>query len=109
MDHKAKVFEVISPHTEQSIAQVAAAGPAEVEAAVAAARAAFDSGPLGWPGQIRRVKSTGETTVNEGRQDDKPSWTTAQSGRLSHVEMSGSGCTRAEASAQAPGRLAVVP
>jgi acyl-CoA reductase-like NAD-dependent aldehyde dehydrogenase len=62
-----------------------------------------------WPGQIRRAKSTGETTLNEGRQDDKPSWITAQSGRLSHVEMSASGCTRAEASAQAPGRLAVVP
>jgi acyl-CoA reductase-like NAD-dependent aldehyde dehydrogenase len=41
------VFDVISPHTEQSIAQVAAAGPAEVEAAVGAARTAFDSGPWG--------------------------------------------------------------
>jgi acyl-CoA reductase-like NAD-dependent aldehyde dehydrogenase len=41
------VFDVISPHTEQSIAQVAAAGPADVEAAVGAARTAFDSGPWG--------------------------------------------------------------
>ena len=38
------VFDVISPHTEQSIAQVAAAGPDEVDAAVGAARTAFDSG-----------------------------------------------------------------
>jgi acyl-CoA reductase-like NAD-dependent aldehyde dehydrogenase len=41
------VFDVISPHTEQAIAQVAAAGPADVEAAVGAARTAFDSGPWG--------------------------------------------------------------
>ena len=41
------VFQVISPHTEQSIAEVAAAGPADVEAAVSAARTAFDSGPWG--------------------------------------------------------------
>ena len=38
------VFDVVSPHTEQSIAQVAAAGPDEVDAAVGAARTAFDSG-----------------------------------------------------------------
>ena len=40
-------FEVISPHTESPIATVAAAGPADVDAAVASARAAFDHGP--WP------------------------------------------------------------
>lgn len=43
----ADTVEVISPHTEQPIARVAAAGPAEVDAAVAAARAAIDHGP--WP------------------------------------------------------------
>ncbi|WKG03823.1 aldehyde dehydrogenase [Mycolicibacterium sp. HK-90] len=43
----ADTVEVISPHTEQPIARVAAAGPAEVDAAVAAARAAIDQGP--WP------------------------------------------------------------
>ena len=43
----AGAVEMISPHTEQPIARVAAAGPAEVEAAVAAARAAIDDGP--WP------------------------------------------------------------
>lgn len=41
------VFHVISPHTEQSIAEVAASGPADVESAVIAARTAFDSGPWG--------------------------------------------------------------
>nr|WP_307789364.1 aldehyde dehydrogenase [Mycolicibacterium baixiangningiae] len=40
-------IEVIAPHTEEPIAHVAAAGPGDVEAAVAAARTAFDSGP--WP------------------------------------------------------------
>lgn len=42
-----QVFEVISPHTEQSIAEVTAAGPADVDAAVNAARTALDSGPWG--------------------------------------------------------------
>jgi acyl-CoA reductase-like NAD-dependent aldehyde dehydrogenase len=40
-------FEVISPHTEQVIGHAAAATPADVDHAVAAARAAFDDGP--WP------------------------------------------------------------
>jgi acyl-CoA reductase-like NAD-dependent aldehyde dehydrogenase len=40
-------FEVISPHTEAPIALVASAGPADVDAAVASARTAFDAGP--WP------------------------------------------------------------
>jgi acyl-CoA reductase-like NAD-dependent aldehyde dehydrogenase len=40
-------IQVVSPHTEEPVAQVAAAGPADVDEAVSAARAAFDSGP--WP------------------------------------------------------------
>jgi acyl-CoA reductase-like NAD-dependent aldehyde dehydrogenase len=40
-------FEVISPHTEAPIALVAAAAPADVDAAVTSARTAFDDGP--WP------------------------------------------------------------
>lgn len=40
-------IEVISPHTEQPIARVPAPGPADVDRAVSAARAAFDTGP--WP------------------------------------------------------------
>ncbi|MFF0494009.1 aldehyde dehydrogenase [Nocardia sp. NPDC004068] len=42
-----EVIEVISPYTEKPIARVPAAGTADVDAAVAAARAAFDRGP--WP------------------------------------------------------------
>lgn len=41
------VIEVTSPATEAPVAHVASAGPADVDAAVAAARAAFDQGP--WP------------------------------------------------------------
>jgi acyl-CoA reductase-like NAD-dependent aldehyde dehydrogenase len=40
-------IEVVSPHTESPVATVAAASPADVDKAVAAARAAFDVGP--WP------------------------------------------------------------
>ena len=40
-------IEVVSPHTETPVAQVAAAGPDDLNAAVEAARAAFDTGP--WP------------------------------------------------------------
>lgn len=40
-------IEVISPHSESPIAVVAAAGPADVDAAVTSARKAFDEGP--WP------------------------------------------------------------
>ncbi|QZT61380.1 aldehyde dehydrogenase [Mycolicibacterium austroafricanum] len=40
-------IEVVSPHTEEPVATVAAAAPADVDLAVAAAREAFDGGP--WP------------------------------------------------------------
>lgn len=49
------VFEVISPHTEQPIAQVTAAEHADVDAAVGAARAAFDTGPWGRTTPAERI------------------------------------------------------
>ncbi len=42
-----RVIEVTSPHTELVVGTVAAAGLADVDAAVTAARSAFDDGP--WP------------------------------------------------------------
>ena len=42
-------IEVISPHSEEPVAQVAAASPNDVDTAVEAARGAFDTGP--WSGQ----------------------------------------------------------
>jgi acyl-CoA reductase-like NAD-dependent aldehyde dehydrogenase len=59
MAQRANVFDVISPHTEQSIAQVTAAGPADVDAAVSAARAAFDSGPWGRSKPSERIAAIG--------------------------------------------------
>jgi acyl-CoA reductase-like NAD-dependent aldehyde dehydrogenase len=50
-----EVFHVVSPHTEESIAEVVAAAPADVEAAVTAARAAFDSGPWGRTTPLDRI------------------------------------------------------
>lgn len=45
--HSARTIEVVSPDTEQVIARVAEADEADMNAAVAAAREAFDNGP--WP------------------------------------------------------------
>ncbi len=45
--HGKAVIEVISPHSEQVIGTVPDATPADMDRAVAAARAAFDDGP--WP------------------------------------------------------------
>jgi acyl-CoA reductase-like NAD-dependent aldehyde dehydrogenase len=42
-----EVIDVVSPHSEDVIATVAAAGPDDVDRAVTAARAAYDDGP--WP------------------------------------------------------------
>src|SRR5262245_34949922 len=42
-----KEIEVVSPHTEETVARVAAASAEDVDRAVDAARAAFDTGP--WP------------------------------------------------------------
>ena len=42
-----RTYTTINPATEEPVCAVAEAGPEDVERAVAAARAAFDSGP--WP------------------------------------------------------------
>ncbi|PTR09293.1 MULTISPECIES: aldehyde dehydrogenase [unclassified Novosphingobium] len=45
--HSGRLIEIISPDSEQVVARVAEADAADMDAAVAAARAAFDHGP--WP------------------------------------------------------------
>jgi acyl-CoA reductase-like NAD-dependent aldehyde dehydrogenase len=50
-----EVFHVVSPHTEKSIADVTAAGPADVDLTVNAARTAFDSGTWGRTEPLERV------------------------------------------------------
>jgi len=62
-----EVFDVISPHTEESIAEVTAAAPADVEAAVNAARAAFDSGPWGRSEPLDRVAAIRRLTEVYGQ------------------------------------------
>ncbi|WP_427967723.1 aldehyde dehydrogenase [Altererythrobacter sp.] len=42
-----ETIEIVSPNSEQVVARTAAAGPADMDSAVAAARQAFDHGP--WP------------------------------------------------------------
>jgi acyl-CoA reductase-like NAD-dependent aldehyde dehydrogenase len=55
MGQNTTLLDVISPHTEQSIAQVATAEPADVDAAVVAARRAFDDGPWGRSEPTERI------------------------------------------------------
>lgn len=50
-----EVFEVVSPHTEQAVAEVTAASPDDVDAAVDAARAALDTGPWGRTEPAERI------------------------------------------------------
>ena len=66
-----KTFSTINPATGDVIAQLAAAGEPDVEAAVAAARAAFDDGP--WPKMcaadraklLRRIADLIEKNIDE--------------------------------------------
>ncbi|WP_082968501.1 aldehyde dehydrogenase [Mycobacterium scrofulaceum] len=51
-----EAFHVISPHTEETIAEVTAAGPADVDAAVSAARAALE-GPWGAAEPAERIEA----------------------------------------------------
>jgi aldehyde dehydrogenase (NAD+) len=62
---------VISPHSEEPIGDAAAAGPGDVDAAVSAARHAFDHGP--WPRlnpheRMRKIEEL--TTIYSGHLDE---------------------------------------
>ena len=59
-----EVIEVVSPHSEQVIARVAAAAPADVDLAVAAARRAFDDGP--WPRMAPAERVAAVRRIAEG-------------------------------------------
>ncbi|GAB7146086.1 aldehyde dehydrogenase [Mycobacterium riyadhense] len=74
-------LSVISPHSEEPIGQVPAAGPDDVDAAVAAARQAFDHGP--WPRLEpgERVRKVEELTAIYARHlDEMADLITAQMG-----------------------------
>ena len=69
--HSGRMLEMVSPNTEQVVARCAEADEADMDAAVAAARAAFDTGP--WPtmppaeriAAFRRMVAHLETRVPE--------------------------------------------
>jgi aldehyde dehydrogenase (NAD+) len=72
---------VISPHSEDPIGQAPAAGPADVDAAVAAARHAFDHGP--WPRldpreRMRKIEEL--ATIYAGHIDEMADLITAEMG-----------------------------
>lgn len=52
--HGGATLPTVNPHTGQAVADVAAAQSSDVDAAVAAARQAFDSGP--WPRMTSKVR-----------------------------------------------------
>jgi aldehyde dehydrogenase (NAD+) len=53
--HSGRMIELVSPNTEQVIGSVAEADEADMDAAVAAARDAFDTGPWGRMGPAERL------------------------------------------------------
>ena len=69
--HSARMIDLISPNTEQVVGRIAEADEADMDAAVAAARQAFDNGP--WPttsptdriAAFRRMVAHLETRVPE--------------------------------------------
>jgi acyl-CoA reductase-like NAD-dependent aldehyde dehydrogenase len=76
-----RVIDVISPHTEAPIAQVAAADVEDVNAAVVAARSAFDQGP--WPllEPSERIEAVRELAARyDGRRSEMAEIITAEMG-----------------------------
>ncbi|MET0666099.1 MAG: aldehyde dehydrogenase family protein, partial [Acidimicrobiales bacterium] len=76
-----QTIEVISPHTEEVIATVPEASTADVDKAVAAARAAFDSGPWAQMGPAERADLLASLTAALGaRSQDLAETITAEMG-----------------------------
>ena len=81
--HSGRTIDVISPNTEQRCAVVAEADEADMDAAVAAARAAFDHGP--WPTTPPAARAAMLRRMAEilgRRQDELSAAFTAQVGAL---------------------------
>lgn len=73
---------MISPHSEQPIGHAQAAGPEDVDAAVAAARRAFDHGP--WPRMShaeRMAKIEQLATIYAAHMDEMADLITDEMGR----------------------------
>jgi acyl-CoA reductase-like NAD-dependent aldehyde dehydrogenase len=75
------VFDVISPHTEQVIAEVTAAEPTDIDAAVGRARTAFDAGPWGRSEPAERIAAVRRLAdLYEQRRTDMADIITAEIG-----------------------------
>ena len=64
-----ELLEVVSPHTEEVVATVPEGTMADIDAAVAAARRAFDEGP--WP---RMSPRSGSTSSRPSPASTPPGW-----------------------------------
>ncbi|MDZ4267648.1 MAG: aldehyde dehydrogenase [Mycobacterium sp.] len=74
-------IEIVSPHSETRVAQVAAAAPADVDLAVQSARTAFDDGP--WPrtAPAERIDAVrGLAEIYGGRRADMAALITSEIG-----------------------------
>lgn len=81
--HSGRLIDLISPDTEQVVARVAEADAVDMDAAVAAARAAFDHGP--WPSTspAERIAAFRRMAAHlQGRVDELARCWTAQMGGL---------------------------
>jgi aldehyde dehydrogenase (NAD+) len=102
-------IEVVSPDTEQVVARVAEGGGAEIDAAVAAARRAFDKGP--WPRLPAAERAVALRKLAERLRPREPelaaAWT-AQIGALASMAggMAASGTRRLETLAALTERFA---
>ena len=98
---------VISPHSEEPIGEAPAAAPADVDAAVAAARQAFDHGP--WPRldpgeRMRKVEEL--ATIYSGHLDEMADLITDEMGSPRSFSRLGQ-ATAAVALMQTPAPLTV--
>jgi acyl-CoA reductase-like NAD-dependent aldehyde dehydrogenase len=81
--HSGRLIDLISPDTEQVVARVAEADAADMDAAVAAARAAFDRGPWPTTPPAERIAAFRRMVVHlQGRVDELARSWTAQMGGL---------------------------
>jgi len=64
LPHSNRTIDIVSPDTEAVVAQVAEADEADMDAAVAAARAAFDHGPWGRFTPAERVEVLGRMSTH---------------------------------------------
>jgi acyl-CoA reductase-like NAD-dependent aldehyde dehydrogenase len=93
--HSGRMIELVSPNTEQVIGSVAEADDADMDAAVAAARAAFDTGPWSRTAPAERVKMLKKMSAHlHARNEDLAKcWTLQMGGLASFAGMMHTGAT----------------